>query len=65
MRLPISKVTRAKWTGSVAQPVECLLFKFEALSSNHNLIKKKKVAVLPTSLITNQSYTFKLLFRYE
>jgi hypothetical protein len=31
---PISKRTRAKWTGGVAQAVELLLCKGEALSSN-------------------------------
>jgi hypothetical protein len=31
---PISKITRAKWTGGVAQLVEYLLCKCEALSSN-------------------------------
>jgi hypothetical protein len=30
---PISKITRAKWTGGVAQVVECLLCKHEALRS--------------------------------
>jgi hypothetical protein len=30
----ISKITRAKWTGDVAQAVQCLLCKPEALSSN-------------------------------
>jgi hypothetical protein len=33
LRDPISKITRAKWTGSVAQAVEHLLCKCEALSS--------------------------------
>jgi hypothetical protein len=39
---PISKITRAKWTGSVAQVVEKLLCKHEALSSNSSLTKKLK-----------------------
>jgi hypothetical protein len=30
----ISKITRAKWTGGVAQVVELLLCKHKALSSN-------------------------------
>jgi hypothetical protein len=38
----ISKITREKWTGSVAQGVECLLCKCEALSSNASPTKKKK-----------------------
>jgi hypothetical protein len=33
-REPISKITRARWTGGVAQVVECLLCKCEALSLN-------------------------------
>jgi hypothetical protein len=40
-REPISKITRAKWTGGVAQVVERLLCKCEVLSSNSNLTKKK------------------------
>jgi hypothetical protein len=31
---PISKITRAKWTGGAAQAGEHLLCKYEALSSN-------------------------------
>jgi hypothetical protein len=38
----ISKLTRGKWTGDVAQVVECLLCKLEALNSNPSLTKKKK-----------------------
>jgi hypothetical protein len=30
----ISKITRAKWTGGMAQVVETLLFKCKALNSN-------------------------------
>jgi hypothetical protein len=33
----ISKITRAKWTGSVAKVVEHLLCKCEALSSNPSI----------------------------
>jgi hypothetical protein len=39
---PISKITRAKWTGGVAQTVESLLCKHEAPSSNPRITKKKK-----------------------
>jgi hypothetical protein len=44
---PISRITRAKWTGGLAQAVgcllcKCLLFKCKALSSNPSPIKKKK-----------------------
>jgi hypothetical protein len=38
---PISKITRAKWTGGVAQVVQCLLCKCEALSSNSHPIKNR------------------------
>jgi hypothetical protein len=38
---PISKITRAKWTGSVAHVVEYLLCKCEALNSNPSPPKKK------------------------
>jgi hypothetical protein len=37
---PISKITRAKWTGGVVQVIECLLCKSNALSSNPSLAKK-------------------------
>jgi hypothetical protein len=36
----ISKIIREKWTGGVAQEVECLLYKHKALSSN--LVHQKK-----------------------
>jgi hypothetical protein len=39
---PISKITRAKWTGDGAQVVECLLFKREALSSNPSPTQNKQ-----------------------
>jgi hypothetical protein len=42
---PISKITRAKWTGGMAQAIEHLLCKCEALSSNPSLTKKKKILV--------------------
>jgi hypothetical protein len=38
---PISKIARAKWTGGVAQGVEHLLCKYEALSSNTGATKNK------------------------
>jgi hypothetical protein len=39
---PRSKITRAKWIGSMNQAVESLLCKHEALSSNPSLTKKEK-----------------------
>jgi hypothetical protein len=39
---PISKITRAKWTGGVAEATEHLLCKCEALGSNPVPQKKKK-----------------------
>jgi hypothetical protein len=42
---PISKITRAKWTGGVPLAVERLLCKCETLSSNPRPIKKKKKKV--------------------
>jgi hypothetical protein len=39
---PISKITRAKWTGGVTQAVEHLLCKHKTLSSNPSPTKKKK-----------------------
>jgi hypothetical protein len=38
----ISRATRAKWTGGVAQVVDHLICKCKALSSNPSLTKKKK-----------------------
>jgi hypothetical protein len=40
VRAPSPKITKAKWTGAVAQAVELLLCKWEALSSNPNPTKK-------------------------
>jgi hypothetical protein len=39
---PISKITKTKWTGGVAQSVECLLCKCRALTSNSSPTRKKK-----------------------
>jgi hypothetical protein len=39
---PTSKITRVKWTGGMAQAVEHLLYKCEALSSKPSPTKKKK-----------------------
>jgi hypothetical protein len=39
---PISKITRTKWTGGVAQTIEGLLCKYEVLGSNPNPTKKRK-----------------------
>jgi hypothetical protein len=39
---PISKISRAKWTGGVARAVESLLCKHEALSSNSSPTKKNQ-----------------------
>jgi hypothetical protein len=44
----ISKINRAKWTGSVIQATECLLCKNEALSSNPSLTKKERQNVAHT-----------------
>jgi DNA phosphorothioation-dependent restriction protein DptG len=38
----ISKITRAKWTEGLAQVVEYLFSKHEAMSLNHKNLKKKK-----------------------
>jgi hypothetical protein len=37
----ISKITRAKWTGGVAQAIESLLCMHKALSSNPSITKKE------------------------
>jgi hypothetical protein len=47
---PISKITRAKWTGGVTQAVECLLCKHEALMANPNPTRKKRKKSCPQAL---------------
>jgi hypothetical protein len=42
----ISKITRAKWAGSVAQVVENLLCKHKALNSNPGTVKEKKIQTI-------------------
>jgi hypothetical protein len=42
LETPISKITRAKWTGSVAQVVEWLLCKCKSLSSNPSPTRKRE-----------------------
>jgi hypothetical protein len=42
LRPPSPKITRAKWTGGVAQAVEYLLCQHKDLSSNFSPAKKKK-----------------------
>jgi hypothetical protein len=42
LETPISKITRAKWTGSMDQEVECLLCKGKALGSNPSPTKQRK-----------------------
>jgi RecB family endonuclease NucS len=39
---PISRITRTKRARGMAQAVECLSRNYEALSSNHSTIKKRK-----------------------
>jgi hypothetical protein len=46
---PISKITRAKWTGGVAQAIELLLCKYEVLSSNPSPKNNRKRWVLLTN----------------
>jgi hypothetical protein len=43
---PISKITRAKWAGGVAQALEHLLSKWEALSSNPSTLPKRDLPCL-------------------
>jgi hypothetical protein len=40
---PISKITRAKWTGGAAQAIKHLFCKHEALSSNLNPTQEKEI----------------------
>jgi hypothetical protein len=46
----ISKITRAKWTGSMTQVVESLLCKCKAQSSNPSSTRKKKNHILYDSI---------------
>jgi hypothetical protein len=52
------KITRAKWTRGVVQVVECLLCKWEALSSNCSSINKAKQQNKPTFETMNQNKPF-------
>jgi hypothetical protein len=49
MRLHLQKQPEQKWTGSVAQTVQCVLYRYEALSTNPNSTQKKKKKVENTS----------------
>jgi hypothetical protein len=59
--VPISKITRTKWTGGVVQAVECLLCKHEVLNSNPSPTHpgppptptKKRKKSLKKNLVTN------------
>jgi hypothetical protein len=42
-KIPISKITRAKWIGGMPQAVECVFYKPRALSSNPRSMKKKRI----------------------
>jgi heme/copper-type cytochrome/quinol oxidase subunit 2 len=48
---PISKITRAKWTGCVAQAVEHLLCKHKVLSSKHIRTKKRQEFIFWITLL--------------
>jgi hypothetical protein len=48
---PTSKITRAKWSGNVAQVVECLWCRHEILSSNPNPTKRDRERESVTSRI--------------
>jgi hypothetical protein len=56
----ISSTTRAEWTEGVAQGVECLLCKTEALSSNPSATKKtkKKSKQIPWPFKIFKNYLF-------
>jgi hypothetical protein len=43
LKTPISKITRAKWTGGVTRAGKHLLGKFKALSSNPSPTKNKNL----------------------
>jgi hypothetical protein len=47
LEIPISKTLNIKRTGRVAQVIECLPNKHEALSSNISITKKKKKKISP------------------
>jgi hypothetical protein len=50
-KTPIPKITREKWTGSVAQAAQHLLYKCKDLSSNYSPTKRKE-----ESAMTNNDY---------
>jgi hypothetical protein len=54
---PISKITRAKWAGGMAQVVEHLLCKCEAQSSNHSTAKSiNQRAIAQNNIPFNSGY---------
>jgi hypothetical protein len=53
--IPISKITRGKWTGGVVQAVQLLLCKHEALSSNPSPTKKGKEKKRNTTVIKRKT----------
>jgi hypothetical protein len=59
---PISKVTRAKWTGGVVQVVEHLLCKCEALSSKPSPMKRQ---LLPLQKANKQTKRTPKVFLVE
>jgi hypothetical protein len=48
---PISKITRVKWTESVAQAEEHMLWKHETMSSYHNLHSQKNEVEMTTRIL--------------
>jgi hypothetical protein len=44
-KTPISKITKAKWTGGVAQAVDCLLCKHEAVFKFQSHTQKKECSI--------------------
>jgi hypothetical protein len=59
----ISKIPRAKWTGSMAQVVECLLCKHEALSSNSSPTETK--GLMTPNLLTSITRPNPLAWHFE
>jgi hypothetical protein len=55
---PISKLTRAKWTGGIANVVQCLLCKHEVLSSKPSPPKKKMPEWKPKSSVLKKIIPF-------
>jgi hypothetical protein len=63
--MPISKITRAKWTGGVTQAVEHLLCQHEALNSNPSPTKNNHKTTLISPLMEGHYNHSKEMWKFN